>query len=99
MSEIARESETGHVPDERAAAFERLRPRLFGIAYRMLGTVEDAEDVVQEAYLRWHDAGGVRSAEGWLVAVVTRLAIARLRRAETERAAYVGSWLPEPLAT
>jgi len=96
MSEIEREGPTG---EERAADFERLRPRLFGIAYRMLGAVEDAEDVVQEAYLRWHDARGVQSAEGWLVAVVTRLAIDRLRRAETERAAYVGSWLPEPLAT
>src|SRR5688500_14231876 len=85
----------------RAAPFERLRPRLFGIAYRMLGTVEDAEDVVQEAYLRWHDAAtdAVRSAEAWLVAVVTRLSIDRLRRAATERAAYVGSWLPEPMAT
>ena len=87
--------------DRRVADFERLRPRLFGIAYRMLGTVEDAEDVVQESYLRWHDAGAgsARNAEAWLVSVTTRLAIDRLRRAETERAAYVGSWLPEPVAT
>lgn len=86
--------------DERIAVFERHRARLFGIAYRMLGSVEDAEDIVQEAYLRWHQATveTVRSAEAWLVAVVTRLAIDRLRRSATEREAYVGSWLPEPLA-
>ncbi len=65
----------------------------------MLGSVDDAEDVVQEAYLRWHsaDAAEIRSAEGWLVAVTTRLSIDRLRRAATEREAYVGQWLPEPL--
>lgn len=87
--------------EDRTATFERHRGRLFGIAYRMLGAVEDAEDVVQEVYLRWHDAPGERivSAEAWLVAVVTRLAIDRLRRATTERAAYDGRWLPEPIAT
>lgn len=87
--------------NDRTAAFETLRSRFFGIAYRMLGSVEDAEDVVQEAYLRWHQAKAqvVRSAEAWLVAVVTRLAIDRLRRATTEREAYHGSWLPEPMAT
>jgi len=81
--------------------FGRYRSRLFGIAYRMLGSVQDAEDLLQEAYLRWHqtDADAVRSPEAWLVAVVSRLAIDRLRRATTERAAYEGSWLPEPIAT
>ena len=81
--------------------FERLRPRLFGIAYRMLGSVEDAEDVVQEAYLRWEgtDPDAIRSAEAWLVTVTTRLAINRLRRAATEREHYAGHWLPEPIAT
>ena len=81
--------------------FERHRARLFGIAYRMLGTVQDAEDVVQESWLRWQEAAAdaIRAPEGWLVAVVTRLSIDRLRRAETERAAYVGNWLPEPIAT
>ena len=80
---------------------ERYRTRLFGIAYRMLGDVQEAEDLVQETYLRWHQArhDDIVSAEGWLVAVVTRLAIDRLRRAETERLRYVGSWLPEPIAT
>jgi RNA polymerase sigma-70 factor, ECF subfamily len=80
---------------------ERLRPRLFGIAYRMLGDVEEARDVVQEGYLRWHQAAraDVVAPEGWLVAAVTRVAIDRLRRAATERAAYAGPWLPVPLAT
>jgi RNA polymerase sigma-70 factor (ECF subfamily) len=87
--------------DERGAIFERYRPRLFGIAYRMLGSVEDSEDVVQDAYLRWHRAelDALRSAEAWLVTVVTRLAIDRRRRIATEREAYEGHWLPEPLAT
>jgi RNA polymerase sigma-70 factor (ECF subfamily) len=85
----------------RTAAFERARPRLFGIAYRMLGSVEDGEDLVQEAFLRWHEADvvTVREPEAWLVTVVTRLAIDRLRQARTQREAYVGPWLPEPIAT
>jgi RNA polymerase sigma-70 factor (ECF subfamily) len=79
---------------------ERFRPRLFGIAYRMLGGVQDAEDAVQEAMLRWHqtDRAVVREPEAWLVSVVTRLAIDRLRRATVERATYPGPWLPEPVA-
>jgi RNA polymerase sigma-70 factor (ECF subfamily) len=83
------------------APFARHRPRLFGLAYRMLGSIHDAEDVVQDAFLRWQqaDAEALRAPEGWLVAVTTRLAIDRLRRAETERKAYVGDWLPEPLPT
>jgi len=84
-----------------AAVFEAARPRLFGMAYRMLGTVADAEDLVQEAYLRWHQADreAVRSPEGWLMAVIGRLSIDRLRRASAERTSYVGEWLPEPVAT
>ena len=81
--------------------FERQRARLFGIAYRMLGSVDDAEDVVQESWLRWHraDPDELRSTEGWLVTVTTRIAIDRLRRAATERELYTGHWLPEPIAT
>jgi len=81
--------------------FQRHRGRLFGIAYRMLGSVDDAEDVVQESWLRWHgaDPGAVRSPEAWLVSVTTRLAIDRLRHAAIEREHYVGHWLPEPIAT
>ncbi|WP_082439618.1 MULTISPECIES: RNA polymerase sigma factor SigJ [unclassified Massilia] len=79
--------------------FQRLRPRLFGIAYRMLGVRADAEDILQEAWLRWQHGGAVeaRSPEAWLVTVVTRLSIDRLRGAIAERERYVGPWLPEPL--
>src|SRR4051812_12973254 len=65
----------------------------------MLGSSADAEDIVQEAYLRWHqaDKSEIRSAEAWLVSVVTRLSIDRLRSATVEREKYTGSWLPEPL--
>ena len=89
------------VPRENAEDVERYRPRLFGIAYRMLSDVQEAEDLVQETFLRWHQAkhDDIVSEEGWLVAVITRLAIDRLRRAETERLRYVGHWLPEPIAT
>jgi RNA polymerase sigma-70 factor, ECF subfamily len=82
-------------------AFEALRGRLFGLAYRMLGSRADAEDIVQEAYVRWHqvDRGGIESAEAWLVTTTSRLAIDRLRRLKTEREAYVGAWLPEPIVT
>ena len=80
-------------------AFAVLRPRLFALAYRMLGTRADTDDVLQDAWLRWHraDRSTLQSAEAWLVTVVTRLAIDRLRTAKTEREAYVGYWLPEPL--
>ncbi|WP_308632406.1 RNA polymerase sigma-70 factor [Massilia sp. YIM B02763] len=81
------------------AVFTRLRPRLFGIAYRMLGIRADAEDIVQEAWLRWQGGGSVdaRNPEAWLVTVVTRLSIDRLRGAIAERERYFGAWLPEPL--
>lgn len=80
-------------------AFEAVRPRLMGLAYRLLGSRSDAEDVVQEAWLRWHqaDRSAIRDAEGWLVTATTRLGIDRLRSARSERAAYSGPWLPEPL--
>jgi len=83
------------------ATFEALRGRLFGLAYRMLGTRAEAEDIVQEAYLRWHqaDSGVVENPEAWLVTATSRLAIDRLRRLKTEREAYVGPWLPEPIVT
>jgi RNA polymerase sigma-70 factor (ECF subfamily) len=84
-----------------ADAFGAARPRLFAIAYRMLGTRADAEDLVQDAWLRWHQQqpgrAQLQSAEAWLVTVTTRLAIDRLRAAKTEREAYTGWWLPEPL--
>jgi RNA polymerase sigma-70 factor (ECF subfamily) len=79
--------------------FERHRDRLFGLAYRMTGSVADAEDAVQEAWLRWErtDRSGVRNAEAFLVSVVTRLTIDRLRSAQHRREQYVGPWLPEPI--
>lgn len=79
--------------------FSGLRSRLFAAAYRMLGTRADAEDVVQDAWLRWQtaDHADLRSAEAWLVTVVTRLALDRLRERKAERASYTGWWLPEPL--
>ncbi|MES2103082.1 MAG: RNA polymerase sigma-70 factor [Pseudomonadota bacterium] len=79
--------------------FAALRPRLFSIAYRMTGTRSDAEDVVQDAWIRWHETEhtGLQSEEAWLVTVTTRLAIDRLRSRKAERESYVGWWLPEPL--
>jgi len=79
--------------------FLDLRPRLLALAYRMLGTRADAEDVVQDAYLKWSqaDVASVRSPEAWLVSVTTRLCIDRLRSLKAEREAYVGPWLPEPI--
>jgi RNA polymerase sigma-70 factor (ECF subfamily) len=85
--------------NERTDLFNRHRRRLYGIAYRMLGSRADAEDMVQEAYLRWHaaDIERLQSPEAWLVTAVTRLSIDRLRAVRTEREAYVGPWLPEPI--
>lgn len=83
----------------RAEIFNQYRRRLFGIAYRMLGTRSDAEDIVQETYLRWHksDFQRIESPEAWLVTITTRLSIDRLRILAKERESYVGPWLPEPL--
>ncbi|MEK9971371.1 MAG: RNA polymerase sigma-70 factor [Ferrovibrio sp.] len=81
------------------AIFERHRRRLFGLAYRMLGSVGDAEDAVQDTYLRWHrtDRSVIQTPEAWLVTACTRLCIDRLRAAKAERENYPGIWLPEPL--
>ncbi len=79
--------------------FDRNRPLLFSISYRMLGSVMEAEDVVQEAYVRWQGTEDeeVRSPSAYLSTVVTRLCIDRLRSAQARREQYVGPWLPEPL--
>lgn len=89
----------GDTVESAARGFEGYRGRLFGVAYRMLGSRADAEDIVQDAYVRWHQANrdSVRNAEAWLVATTTRLAIDRLRALKTQRDAYVGPWLPEPM--
>lgn len=85
--------------DHATALFQQHRPRLLGLAYRMLGTQADAEDVLHDAWLRWHqqDMDTLDDAEAWLVTVTTRIALDRLRRAKTEREHYTGPWLPEPL--
>ena len=79
--------------------FERARPRLLGLAYRMLGVMADAEDIVQEAWLRWQggDPAGIERPDAWLTTVTTRLALDRLRSAQRRRERYVGPWLPEPI--
>ena len=80
------------------AAFEAQRPRLQRLAYRMLGSVAEAEDAVQDAWLRWTRAEGeIADATGWLVRTTSRLCIDRLRAAKVEREHYRGPWLPEPL--
>lgn len=90
---------TDHAHSKPEEIFNALRPRLFSIAYRMLGIRADAEDVVQDAWLRWHGTpkDQIVSQEAWLVTVTTRLAIDRLRAAKVDREAYIGWWLPEPL--
>jgi RNA polymerase sigma-70 factor (ECF subfamily) len=82
-----------------AESFDPHRPRLTRVAYRMLGSVADAEDVVQEAYLRWHaaDRASVAEPEAWLRRVVTRLCLDVLKSARRKREVYVGPWLPEPV--
>src|SRR3954452_9087301 len=78
--------------------YEAIRPRLFALSYRMLGSVSEAEDVVQEALLRAHDAREeIAVPEAWLVSGTTRLSIDVLRSARVRRETYVGPWLPEPL--
>jgi RNA polymerase sigma-70 factor, ECF subfamily len=82
-----------------AATFDPLRPKLTRIAYRMLGSVADAEDVVQDAFLRWFDTDRdvVREPEAYLRRVVTRLCLDRLKSARHRRETYIGPWLPEPV--
>lgn len=79
--------------------FEAARPRLLGLAYRMLGTLADAEDAVQEAFLRWHaaDHDTIRNPDAWLTTVTSRLSLDRLRAAQRRREDYVGPWVAEPL--
>jgi RNA polymerase sigma-70 factor (ECF subfamily) len=82
-----------------ATLFESHRPRLFGIAYRMLGSRSEADDLLQDAYLRWHHAERtkIQSAAAFLVTITTRLCIDRLRELKQERARYAGEWLPGPI--
>lgn len=86
--------------DQSTLVFQRHRARLLGIAYRMLGTLGDAEDVLHDAWLRLqaHNLEELEDPEGRLITVTSRLSLDRLRRAKAEREHYVGPWLPEPLA-
>ncbi|MBA0045648.1 sigma-70 family RNA polymerase sigma factor [Mycobacteroides sp. LB1] len=89
----------GHVR-ERTEEFEKLRPRLQTVAYRLTGSVADAEDIVQDAWLRWHAAPDeIDDLPAWLTTVVSRLGLDRLRSAVYRRETYVGEWLPEPVVT
>jgi RNA polymerase sigma-70 factor (ECF subfamily) len=97
---------TGSAPagddlDEAAATFVAMRPRLFGIAYRMLSGRAEAEDVVQETWLRWQHAerSAVDNPEAFLTLIATRLSINALRSARLRRETYIGPWLPEPVDT
>jgi RNA polymerase sigma-70 factor (ECF subfamily) len=87
----------------RNSVYEELRPLLFSIAYRMVGGASDAEDLVQEAFLRFHRESrrgtGIDSPKAWLTTVTTRLAINHVQSARVRRERYVGTWLPEPLVT
>ena len=79
--------------------FEHERPRLVGLAYRLLGSLADAEDIVQEAWLRWQqtDREGIEQPAAWLTTVTSRIGLDRLRARQRDRADYVGPWLPEPI--
>ena len=92
--------ESGMVVDNQDT-FDEHRPLLFSIAYRMLGSVADAEDILQETYLRWHcaDREPIESPKAWLSTVATRLCINQLHTARAQREHYVGPWLPEPVVT
>ncbi|MGC5166205.1 RNA polymerase sigma-70 factor [Luteimicrobium sp. DT211] len=92
---------TGTMSDDDLARFLDVRPQLFGIAYRMLGSVADAEDVVQDAWIRWQSADRdvVRNAAAFLTTTTTRLAINAATTARARRESYVGQWLPEPVDT
>ncbi|SFP75680.1 RNA polymerase sigma-70 factor, ECF subfamily [Amycolatopsis arida] len=88
------------MPSDAFATFEAERPRLFGLAYRLLGSAHEAEDVVQDAFLRWNGADHVVDRpSAWLAKVVTNLALNRLTSARARRERYVGPWLPEPVLT
>src|SRR5947209_9914461 len=85
---------------QQVSEFEELRPHLLAVAYRLTGTVADAEDVVQDAWLRWDGSDAtITDLRAWLTTVVSRLSLDRLRSAAKRRETYVGEWLPEPVVT
>jgi RNA polymerase sigma-70 factor (ECF subfamily) len=95
------EPDAPRLAEEAVALFEELRPRLVGVAYGLLGTIPDAEDAVQDAWIRLQraDLAAIEDLTGWLVTTTSRIALDVLRSARIRREAYVGPWLPEPLET
>jgi RNA polymerase sigma-70 factor, ECF subfamily len=89
----------GTCDENRLATFNQYRGLLFSIAYRMLGSVADAEDMLQESFIRWQEASDIRSPRAFLVTIISRLCINHLQSARVQREEYVGEWLPEPLLT
>ena len=85
--------------EDAAANFNPLRPKLMRVAYRMLGSLADAEDILQEAFIRWlgADRSGVGEPEAFLRRTVTRLCLDQLKSARRQRETYVGPWLPDPV--
>jgi RNA polymerase sigma factor (sigma-70 family) len=84
--------------DQRLADFEAQRPRLRRLAYRMLGSLSEAEDIMQDAWLRWSRAvGGIDTPAAYLTRIVTRLCLDQMKSARSRREEYVGAWIPEPL--
>src|SRR4051794_4563233 len=101
MAPGATDDAPGASVESAVETFTESRPRLFGIAYRLLGSVAEAEDIVQEAWLRWQqtDRSAVRNPAGFLTTVTTRLALNTAESARVRRESYVGPWLPEPIDT
>ena len=95
---MADDGDSGEAPDP-LTTFNRYRSLLFSIAYRMLGTVADAEDMLQEAFIRWQQTprDEIRSPKAFLVTIVSRLCINHLQTARAQREEYVGQWLPNRL--
>ncbi|WP_417714187.1 sigma-70 family RNA polymerase sigma factor [Pseudophaeobacter arcticus] len=92
---------THQATDPETEVFLQMRPRLFAAAYRMLGSVSDAEDILQEAYLRWQraDRSLVQEPAGYLIRITTRLCLDQIKSARVRRETYPGEWLPEPVLT
>src|SRR5215475_1606450 len=90
-----------NIPEDTAHIFQQYRLLLFSIAYRMLGSATDAEDIVQDAFLRWFQAAdkNVQSPKAYLSTIVVHLCLDQLRSAREKREVYVGPWIPEPIAT
>jgi RNA polymerase sigma-70 factor, ECF subfamily len=101
MDEAGRQLSNDPTETVRLATFDQYRSLLFSIAYRMLGSVADAEDMLQETFIRWQQSGDeeIRSPRAFLVTIVSRLCINHLQSARVQREEYVGQWLPEPIVT